>query len=97
MAACGMGAGGLSGDELAEVMEQLDELEALKQQMMLTQASLAEINRAIGCLGEGMGQGLGCQGPFSEGLAQGYGPGTGGPGSGYGPRSIDEDGQTSTK
>jgi len=97
MAACGTGAGGLSGDELAEVTEQLDELEALKQQMMLTQASLAEINRAIGCLGEGMGQGLGCQGPFSEGLAKGYGAGTGGPGSGYGPRSIDEDGQTSTK
>jgi Mg2+ and Co2+ transporter CorA len=96
MAGCGTGAGGLSGDQLAEVTEQLDELESLRQQMMLAQASLAEINRAIGCLGEGMGQGLGCQGPFSEGLAQKEGPGTGGPGRGYGQRSIDEDGETST-
>jgi truncated hemoglobin YjbI len=97
MGACGIGAGGLSGDELASVIEQLDELEAFRQQMMLTQASLDEIGRAIGCLGQGLCQGLGCQGPFREGLAQKYGPGTGGPGRGYGPRSIDEDGQTSTK
>ena len=97
MAGCGAGAGGLSSDELADVMEQLDELEAIKQQLMLTQASLAEIIRAIGCLGEGMCQGLGCQGPFMEGLSDGYGPGTGGPGMGYGPRSIDETGETATK
>ncbi|MHC4727380.1 MAG: hypothetical protein ACYS17_09130 [Planctomycetota bacterium] len=97
MAGCGAGAGGLSGDELADVMEQLDELEAIKQQFMLTQASLAEISRAIGCLGEGMCQGLGLQGPFMEGISDRYGPGTGGPGMGYGPRSIDETGEASTK
>jgi hypothetical protein len=97
MAGCGAGAGGLSGDELADVMEQLDELEAIKQQLMLTQASLAEISRAIGCLGEGMCQGLGLQGPFMEGISDRYGPGTGGPGMGYGPRSIDETGEVSTK
>jgi hypothetical protein len=97
MAGCGAGAGGLSGDELAEVMEQLDELEAFKQQFMLTQASLAEIRRAIGCLGDGMCQGLGYQGPFMEGFADSYGPGTGGPGMGYGPRSIDDTGETATK
>jgi len=97
MAGCGAGAGGLSGDELASVMEQLDELESIKQQLMLTEASLAEISRAIGCLGDGMCQGLGCQGPFMEGLSDKYGPGTGGPGMGYGPRSIDETGETSVK
>jgi hypothetical protein len=96
MAGCGAGAGGLSGDELAAVMEQLDELESIKQQLMLTEASLAEISRAIGCLGEGMCDGLGGQGPFMEGLSDKYGPGTGGPGMGYGPRSIDETGETST-
>lgn len=93
MAGCGAGAGGLSGDELAAVMEQLDELESIKQQLMLTEASLAEISRAIGCLGEGM---CGGQGPFMEGLSDKYGSGTGGPGMGYGPRSIDETGETST-
>jgi hypothetical protein len=97
MAACGGGTGGLSGDELAEVMEQLDGLEAMKQQLMLSQASLAEIERAIACLGKGMCEGIGMQGPFMEGLSDRTGPGTGGPGRGYGPRSINEDGETSTK
>lgn len=97
MAACGAGAGGLAGDELAAVFEQLDELEAISQQIMLTQATLDEIERAISCLGQGMCQGLGGQGPFREGLAERYGPGTGGPGRGYGPRGSDEDGQTSAK
>lgn len=97
MAACGTGAAGLSGDELAAVIAQLDELEAVRQQMMLTRASLEEIERAIACLGEGLCQCPGCYGPFREGLAQRYGSGTGGPGRGYGPRAADEDGQTSTK
>ncbi|MBW7988936.1 MAG: hypothetical protein FVQ84_02790 [Planctomycetes bacterium] len=96
MAGCGAGAGGLSGDELAAVMEQLDEMESIKQQLMLTEASLAEISRAIGCLGEGMCDGPGLQGPFMEGLSDKYGAGTGGPGMGYGPRSLDETGETST-
>jgi hypothetical protein len=97
MAACGAGAGGLSGDELASLAEQLDELEAMRQQIMLTQATLDEIERAIGRLGQGMCQGPGCQGPFREGLAERFGSGTGGPGRGYGPRASDEDGQTNTK
>ena len=42
-------------------------------------------------------QGLGAQGPFSKGPSKGPGPGTGGPGQGYGPRSIDETGQTASK
>ena len=97
MAACGAGAGGLSGDELAAVMEQLDGLEAMKQQLLLSQATLAEINRAIACLGKGMCEGIGGQGPFMEGLSEKFGAGTGGPGRGYGPRSTDQDGETSTK
>ncbi len=95
MASCG--AGGLGVDELAQIMEQLDELEALQQQITLTEASLAEIARAIGCLGEGMCEGPGYQGPFSEGPSTGSGPGTGGPGIGWGPRSFDDSGETGTK
>ncbi|MHC4692495.1 MAG: hypothetical protein ACYS67_07125 [Planctomycetota bacterium] len=97
MAACGAGAGGLSGDELAALADQLDELDTIRQQIMLSQATLDEIERAIGRLGQGMCQGPGRHGPFREGLANRFGPGTGGPGRGYGPRASDEDGQTSSK
>ncbi len=97
MAACGSGMGGLSADDLTALTEQLDELDAISQQIMLTQATLDEIACAIGCLGQGMCQGLGCQGSFREGLAQKFGAGTGGPGCGYGPRASDESGETSTK
>ncbi|MCK4292043.1 MAG: hypothetical protein KAY65_02515 [Planctomycetes bacterium] len=97
MASCGAGAGGLSGDDLAAVMDQLDELAATKEQLAAMQASLNEISRCMGCLGEGMCEGLGEMGPFREGFAQRYGAGTGGPGMGHGPRGIDETGQTSTK
>jgi len=88
MAACGAGSGQLSGDGLAAAIEQLDGFDALKQQLMLTQASLDEITRAIACLGEGMGDGLGAMAPFMEGLSDRSGPGTGGPGTGYGPRGT---------
>ena len=87
MAACGMGTGaGLSGDGLAAVMEELDDLESLQQELNLTQATLDEIARAIGGLGEGMCEGPGGYGPFAEGDSSRPGPGTGGPGIGYGPR-----------
>lgn len=88
MAACGTGAGQLSGDELVAAVEQLDQFDALKQQLLLTQAGLDEITRAIACLGEGMYDGLGYQGPFGEGQSNRSGPGTGGPGMGYGPRGT---------
>ncbi|MHC4564313.1 MAG: hypothetical protein ACYTE3_00990, partial [Planctomycetota bacterium] len=97
MAACGMGAGGLSGDELASVMGELDDLEALQQELNLTQATLDEIARAIGCLGDGMYDGPGRYGPFAEGDSSRPGPGTGGPGIGYGPRMTDDSGATATK
>jgi hypothetical protein len=96
MAACGTGAGQLSGDELAAAAEQLGQFDALKQQLMLTQASLDEITRAIACLGEGMCDGLGYRGPFGEGPSDRSGPGTGGPGMGYGPRGT-QSGDTSTQ
>jgi regulator of replication initiation timing len=85
MAACGGGAGGLDADGLAMAMEQLDQLEALQQQLMLTEASLAEIANAIGGLGEGMGQGLGSQGQYNTiGAGGGHGDGIGiSPGSLY--------------
>ena len=97
MASCGAGAGGLSADELNAVAGQLDELDAISQQIMLSQATLDEIARAIGCLGQGMCQGIGRHGPFAEGSSEKFGPGTGGPGRGYGPRTSDDDGETSTK
>jgi len=97
MAACGMGAGGLAGDELAAVMEQLDDMESLQQELNLTQATLDEIARAIGCLGQGMCDGPGGYGPFAEGDSSNPGSGTGGPGIGYGPRKTDDSGATTTK
>lgn len=97
MAACGSGSGGLSGDDLAGLIDQLDQLQAMKDDLAAMQASLSEISRCMGCLGEGMCQGLGAMGEFREGYRNAYGPGTGGPGMGYGPRGIDESGQTSTK
>jgi len=96
MAASGAGAGQLSGNELDAAVEQLNEFDALKQQLMLTQASLDEISRAIACLGNGIGDGLGYQGPFMEGSSDRSGPGTGGPGVGYGPRGMAGD-NTSTQ
>ena len=92
MAACGAG-GGLSETDLTAVMDQLDDIESLKQQAMLTQATLDEIARAIACLGEGtcsMCNGMGCS-------MCGTGPGPGGEGNGFGPRPIDESGNTGTK
>jgi len=96
MAGSGSGSGQLSGDGLAAAVEQLDQFDAMQQQLMLTQASLDEITRAIACLGDGMGEGLGYQGPFMEGSSDRSGPGTGGPGTGYGPRGTAGD-DTSTQ
>jgi len=97
MASCGGQSGGLSGDDLAGLMEQLDQLQAMKDDLAAMQASLSEIGRCMGCLGEGMCEGLGGMGEFKEGYSNAYGAGTGGPGMGYGPRGIDESGQTSNK
>ena len=97
-ACSGSGSGGelLAGEELAELAEQLDELEAMQLDLALTEASLEEIEGAISSLGEGDCKG-GATGPWSEGLALRQGSGTGGPGRGYGARPTEDGGETSTK
>jgi len=97
MAACGAGAGGLSADELSGAMDQLNALESMHQQTMLLRAGLDEISRCIGCLGDGMCNGLGKQGPWQAGWSNRVGSGSGGPGQGFGPRDSDKEGQTGTK
>jgi len=95
--AAAAGLGGLSGDELGDAIEQLDALESLEQQAILLQAGLDEISRCMGCLGEGMCEGLGKQGPWRPGDSKRYGSGSGGPGRGFGPRDSDTEGQTGSK
>jgi hypothetical protein len=95
MAACGAGAGGLSADELSDAMDQLSALESVQQQAMLLRASLDEVSRCIGCLGDAMGEGR--QGPWQEGWSDRMGAGSGGPGRGFGPRNSDTAGQTANK
>lgn len=95
--ALGGGAGGLGAGDLSEALAELDELADLMDQMQLSEAMLAEMERAIACLGEGMCQGLGGQGPFSEGNRNVRGPGSGGPGRGNGAVATAEDGETDYK
>jgi hypothetical protein len=59
MAACGGSGDGLSEGDLAGVMEQLDQMDAIKQQLMQAQFSQDEIQKAIASLGQGQGQGSG--------------------------------------
>lgn len=94
------GGGQLSDDELAELAEQLDSLDAIQDDMSLSDASLAEIEAAIALLGEGCSGdsgGIGLLGQWAQGLALKPGPGTGGPGRGYGPRGEADAGKTSLK
>ncbi len=95
--ALGGGAGGLGAGDLSEALAELDELADLQDQIQLSEAMLAEMERAIACLGEGMCEGLGGQGPFSEGNRNVRGSGSGGPGQGFGAVATAEDGETSTK
>lgn len=61
MAACSGGASP-AGDQMDELAAQLSALEAFEHQMDLMEASLAEIEGAIGALGQGLCQGPGCDG-----------------------------------
>jgi len=97
VAASGEGSSGLSADDLAGAIDQLDALETMQQELSQLQAGLDEITRCMGRLGEGMCDGIGGQGPFQEGNVNRYGSGSGGPGQGYGPRDSDTEGQTGTK
>jgi hypothetical protein len=56
--AAGAGAGGLMADELTDTIDQLNAIESLRLEAVMLQASLDEIGRCMGCLGQGMCQGL---------------------------------------
>jgi hypothetical protein len=51
------GGGGLSGDGLSGLVDELDSLDALQQQALVLEASLAELSGLLEGLGEGIGQG----------------------------------------
>jgi regulator of replication initiation timing len=95
--AMGGSATGVSAEDLAQAAGQMDEMEGIQQQIRLSQGTLAEIERAIAQLGEGMGEGEGGQSPFREGYSNSSGPGSGGPGMGSGIRDSDTEGATATK
>jgi hypothetical protein len=84
LAACTGGAGGSLSGQLSYVTDQLDEFDSLNQQLLLAQYSLDEIDEAIGCLGQGMGDGLfsGQYNTIGQGGGHGDGIGTM-PGSDY--------------
>jgi hypothetical protein len=58
LGAAGAGEGGLMADDLSDVIDQLNAVESLQQQAIMLQASLNEISRCMGGLGQGMCQGL---------------------------------------
>jgi len=57
LGAAGAGGGSLMADDLSEVIDQLNAVESLQQQAIMLRASLNEISRCMGCLGQGMCQG----------------------------------------
>lgn len=95
-AASGLAGGKMeeAGDELAKAAEQLDSLEALKQQMQIADATLSDLKKTMESMGEGECPGCnghGCEtcgkggkGPWREGLSDSSGSGMGGPGRGQG-------------
>lgn len=97
MGIAGMGAGGGSGDALGDAIEQLSAMEAWEQQALMLQASLGEISRCMGGLGQGMGAGQSDKwGINFNDTPSGQGDGIGfGPASSYStPQDIN--GQTKT-
>jgi hypothetical protein len=85
---CAGGAPGPGGAPSPEAMQalgdQLNQLEAMRQEMALAKAALDELRTEMAALG----QGLGGPGEFAEGPAAGEGGGSGGPGRGSGPRDT---------
>lgn len=57
LGACGGGGGALS-DDLGDVIDQLNAIEAMQLQAVALRASLNEIGRCMGCLGQDMCEGL---------------------------------------
>jgi len=91
--AAGGGAGGLLADELTDAIDALNAIESLQQQAILLRASLDEIGRCMGCLGEGMCSGMGKGWTLGSGGGQGEGIGTS-PGAYSKPMEIDSDTKT---
>ena len=85
----------LTPEELAELLDRLEELEAVAGKLEAGQDLLEEIERAIALLGEGDCEGG--AGDWRPGLALVQGRGTGGPGRGAGPRKEDSSDLTGTK
>ena len=85
----------LTPEELAELLDRLEELDAVAGKLEAGQDLLEEIERAIALLGEGDCEGG--AGDWRPGLALVQGRGTGGPGRGAGPRKEDPSGLTGTK
>jgi hypothetical protein len=90
---------------MSEIGEKLDELEALKEQMELADATLKDLEKSMGELAEGMGECPGCKGqgcsmcngkgPWREGESLSRSMGMGGPGAGQG--HVAESKKTDTK
>ncbi len=91
--AAGGGAGGLMADELTDAIDQLNAIESFHQQAIMLRASLDEIGRCMGCLGEGMCSGMGKGWGIGAGGGQGEGIGTS-PGPYSQPMEIDSDTKT---
>jgi len=105
-AASAMQSGSESPESLAEAKDQLSELESLSQQLEMTQATLADLGKAMRKFGEGNcpncgGEGCeyceggGGKGEWAEGEPESEGSGSGGPGIGRG--SVTDVKATDTK
>lgn len=69
MAAAAGGGMGMNGEDLSDLVDQLNAIESMQMQAMMLQASMAEIRRCMGNLGEGM-----CQGSTPGGEQAGLSP-----------------------
>ena len=80
----GVSGQGLSADGMAALGDELDQLEAMRQQLAMARAALDELKAGMGLLGCQ----LGGESDFAFGLSDHSGAGTGGPGRGFGPRET---------
>ena len=79
----------MTPEELADLLDQLQDMASLEGELSQCQGSLEDIEAMIAALGDKAGTRA-----WREGLALLPGPGTGGPGRGYGARPEDNTGMT---